>query len=103
MIPKLFKNPISTGVLTNLINFVPLNSPIKICATPQLTIHHNKKSLPYFSTIGPCITANAPQAPDIIPGLPPIKAVIKPNKNDAFKPIIGDTVANKLNAIASGI
>lgn len=90
-------------MLTNLINLVPLVKPIIIYIIPQLTIHHNKKSLSYFSTIGPYITANAPQAPEIIPGLPPMKAVIKPNKNDALRPIIGDTVANKLNAIASGI
>ena len=90
-------------MLTKRINLVPLKIPIKIYTTPHPTIHHNKKSLPYFSTIGPCITARAPQAPDIMPGLPPIKAVINPNKKDALRPIIGDTAANKLNAIASGI
>jgi hypothetical protein len=34
-------------------------------------------------------TANAPVAPEIIPGLPPIKAVINPTIKAAYKPTKG--------------
>jgi hypothetical protein len=44
----------------------------------------------------------APVAPEIIPGLPPIRAVIKPIINAEYKPIIGSTPATNEKAIASG-
>ena len=47
-------------------------------------------------------TANAPVAPDIIPGRPPITAVIKPTKKAAYSPDKGATPATKAKAIASG-
>ena len=47
-------------------------------------------------------TANAPVAPDIIPGRPPIKAVIKPTIKAAYNPDNGATPATKAKAIASG-
>jgi hypothetical protein len=47
-------------------------------------------------------TARAPVAPDIIPGLPPITAVINPIIKAAYKPERGVTPATKAKAIASG-
>ena len=41
-------------------------------------------------------------APEIIPGRPPIKAVIKPTIKAAYNPDNGATPATKANAIASG-
>jgi transcription elongation factor len=47
-------------------------------------------------------TAKAPVAPEIIPGRPPTKAVIKPTIKAAYKPDIGATPATNAKAIASG-
>ena len=47
-------------------------------------------------------TANAPVAPEIIPGLPPKIAVIKPTIKAAYKPTKGSTPATKAKATASG-
>ena len=47
-------------------------------------------------------TASAPVAPDIIPGLPPNKDVIKQTIIAAYKPVSGETCAINANAIASG-
>jgi hypothetical protein len=47
-------------------------------------------------------TAIAPVAPEIIPGRPPKRAVIKPMKNAEYKPIRGETPATNAKAIASG-
>ena len=47
-------------------------------------------------------TANAPVAPEIIPGRPPMTAVIKPTINAAYRPTKGSTPATKAKATASG-
>ena len=47
-------------------------------------------------------TAKAPVAPEIIPGLPPNTAVIKPTIKAAQSPDKGATPATKAKAIASG-
>ena len=47
-------------------------------------------------------TASAPVAPDIIPGLPPKTAVIKPTIKAAYNPDKGATPATNAKAIASG-
>ena len=48
------------------------------------------------------ITASAPVAPEIIPGLPPIMAVIKQTMNAAYRPMMGVTPAIIAKATASG-
>ncbi len=48
-------------------------------------------------------TANAPVAPEIIPGLPPKTAVIKPTINAAYSPVNGLSPAISAKATASGI
>ncbi len=48
------------------------------------------------------ITATAPVAPDIIPGLPPKIEVIKANTKAAYNPVKGENPGIKANAMASG-
>jgi len=48
-------------------------------------------------------TAIAPAAPLIIPGVPPITAVMNPMKNVAYSPTKGYTLATKEKATLSGI
>jgi len=55
-----------------------------------------------MATSGAKITATAPVAPEIIPGLPPITAVISPIMNAAYKPTLGSTPVTNEKAIASG-
>ena len=50
---------------------------------PINTTVANKYSTPCEETKATITTANAPVAPEIIPGRPPIKAVIKPTINAA--------------------
>ena len=47
-------------------------------------------------------TAVAPVAPEIIPGLPPKRAVTIPIIKAPYNPTIGDKPATKANATASG-
>ena len=47
-------------------------------------------------------TAMAPAAPEIMPSLPPITAVMNPRKNVEYKPTKGGTPATKENATDSG-
>ena len=44
----------------------------------------------------------APAAPEIMPSLPPITAVMNPRKNVEYKPTRGGTPATKENATDSG-
>ena len=48
------------------------------------------------------ITATAPVAPDIIPGLPPKIEVIKASTKAAYKPVKGENPGIKAKAMASG-
>ena len=55
------------------------------------------------SNINPTkITAIAPVAPEIIPGLPPKTDVTNPITNAAYNPVNGENPAIIANAIASG-
>ena len=48
------------------------------------------------------ITATAPVAPDIMPGLPPKMEVTNANIKAAYKPVSGEKPGIKAKAIASG-
>ena len=69
--------------------------PIKITV-------ENKYCGPWSATKETITTANAPVAPEIMPGLPPTIAVIKPMIKAAYNPESGVTPATKAKAIASG-
>ena len=62
----------------------------------------NKYSTPCEETKATITTANAPVAPEIIPGLPPIKAVINPTIKAAYRPTKGWTPATNEKDTASG-
>jgi hypothetical protein len=97
-----FTNPNITGWGTMRINFPKRNTPAKICRIPIRTTVANKYWAPWSTTKETMTTANAPVAPEIIPGLPPITAVINPTIKAAYNPDKGVTPATKANAIASG-
>ena len=58
---------------------------------------------PYVFTSVTINTAVAAVAADIIPGRPPVNALITAIENDAYSPTFGSTPAIIENAIASGI
>ena len=75
--------PSITGSGTILINFPSLRIPAINCRIPIKITVANKYSVPWSITRATITTANAPVAPEIIPGRPPTKAVIKPTINAA--------------------
>ena len=95
-------NPNMTGWGTIRMNFPSRNTPAKICNTPMSTTVANKYWAPWSATKDTITTANAPVAPEIIPGRPPMIAVINPTIKAAYNPDRGDTPATKAKAIASG-
>ncbi len=97
-----FTNPNITGSGTIRINLPNRNTPARICRMPINTTVANKYSTPCCATNATITTANAPVAPEIIPGRPPIAAVISPTRNAAYKPTKGSTPATKAKATASG-
>ena len=97
-----FTNPNITGWGTMRMNFPNLKTPAKICKIPIKTTVANKYWAPWSTTKETITTANAPVAPEIIPGLPPMTAVINPTIKAAYRPDKGVTPATKANAIASG-
>ena len=64
-------------------NFPSLDIPAINCKAPIKTTVANRYSAPWSITNDTMTTANAPVAPEIIPGRPPIKAVIIPTINAA--------------------
>ena len=84
------------------INFPKRKTPANICKIPIKTTVANKYWAPWSNTKETITTANAPVAPEIMPGLPPKIAVINPTIKAAYKPDKGVTPATKANAIASG-
>ena len=62
----------------------------------------NKYWTPCSDTNDTITTANAPVAPEIIPGLPPKIAVTNPTIKAAYNPESGVTPATNAKAIASG-
>ena len=99
---KPFTNPSITGCGTILINFPNFKNPAPSCSKPIKTTLANKYSTPWLATSETITTANAPVAPEIIPGLPPKTAVIIPTINAAYNPTNGATPATNAKAIASG-
>ena len=98
-----FKNPISTVSGISLIRLAPFNRPITTCKKPATIIMANINSSPSSNTTFFYTTASAAVAPEIIPGLPPNRDVITPSTTTAFNPEIGETLAIRLIAMASGI
>ena len=76
-------NPSITGCGTMRINLPQRKKPAINCKTPIKTTVAKRYSTPCWLTSETITTASAPVAPEIIPGRPPIKAVIKPTKNAA--------------------
>ena len=101
-IAKPFTKPSITGWGTILINFPNLKIPARNCKIPISITVANKYWTPCSDTNETITTANAPVAPEIIPGLPPKIAVTNPTIKAAYKPERGATPATKANAIASG-
>ncbi len=62
----------------------------------------NKYSTPCCTTNATITTANAPAAPEIMPGRPPIIEVIKQIIKAAYSPVSGETCAINAKAMASG-
>ena len=78
------------------------NTPANICNKPDNSTAANKYCTPCKATKPTITTAVAPVAPEIMPGLPPTTAVIKPIIKAAYKPIMGSSPATKAKATASG-
>ncbi len=83
-------------------NLPNLRIPARIWKTPIKTTAANKYSTPCCATRLTITTARAPVAPEIIPGRPPIKAVINPTIKAAYSPTNGWTPATNAKATASG-
>ena len=94
--------PSITGCGTMRINLPSLNTPALIWSMPISTTVANKYSTPWSATSATITTASAPVAPEIIPGRPPMHAVIKPTIKAVYKPTKGSTPATKAKATASG-
>ena len=94
--------PNITGCGTSLINFPSFKTPTNICINPIRTTAANRYSTPCETTKATITTAIAPVAPEIIPGLPPRIAVIKPMIKAVYKPTNGLTPAINEKATASG-
>ena len=71
--------------------------------SPVRTVAANKYCNPCSFTRVTISRAIAPVAADIIPGRPPVKAMITAIENEAYKPTLGSTPAMIENAMASGI
>ena len=56
---------------------------------PISTTVANRYSTPCAATSATITTASAPVAPEIMPGRPPISAVISPTMNAAYSPTSG--------------
>ena len=82
-IARPFTKPSITGCGTSRINLPHCMTPANIWIRPIRTTVTNRYSTPCCATKATMTTANAPVAPEIIPGRPPINAVIKPTKNAA--------------------
>ena len=76
-IAKPFTKPNITGYGTIRINLPSLNRAKMVCKIPINTTVAKRNSTPCSTTRATITTANAPVAPEIIPGLPPNTAVIR--------------------------
>ena len=83
-------------------NFPSRNKPAAIWINPIRTTVAKRYWTPCSATRETITTANAPVAPEIMPGRPPINAVIRPTMKAAYRPTSGWTPATKANATASG-
>ena len=80
---KPFTNPSITAWGTRRMNFPSLKIPAPIWMIPISTTVAKRYSTPCSATKATITTAKAPVAPEIIPGLPPNRAVIKPTMKAA--------------------
>lgn len=103
IIARPFTNPSITVWGISLMSFPNFRTPKSIWKIPIKTTVAKRYSIPCCATKETIMTASAPVAPEIIPGLPPNNAVIKPTINAAYNPTKGCTPATKAKAIASGI
>ena len=94
--------PSITGCGTMRMNLPSLNKPALICRIPISTTVANRYSTPWSATSVTITTASAPVAPEIMPGRPPMQAVIRPTMKAAYRPTSGSTPATKAKATASG-
>ena len=101
-IARPFTKPSITGCGTSRMNLPHCMTPAKIWISPMSTTVANRYSTPCCATKATITTAKAPVAPEIIPGRPPINAVIRPTRNAAYSPTNGFTPATKAKATASG-
>ena len=97
-----FTKPSITGCGTMRMNLPHLSTPAIICKTPIRTTVANRYSAPCVMTSETITTARAPVAPDIMPGLPPMTAVISPTIKAAYNPASGASPATNAKATASG-
>ena len=78
-----FTKPSITGCGTSRMNLPHRIIPAKIWIRPINTTVANRYSTPCCDTKATITTAKAPVAPEIMPGRPPINAVINPTRNAA--------------------
>ncbi len=83
-------------------NLPSLSAPAVIWISPMSTTAANRYSTPCCATSATITTASAPVAPEIIPGRPPIREVMSPTMQAAYKPTNGCTPAISAKATASG-
>ena len=96
-------NPVTTERDTNRISSPSRIQPAIICRTPVRTVAANKYSRPCSLTNVTISSAMAPVAAEIMPGRPPVNAMMTAMENEAYSPTFGSTPAMMEKAIASGI
>ena len=70
--------PSMTGYGTSRMNLPSRNRPARIWNSPASSTAANRYSTPWVVTSETITTAIAPVAPEIMPGRPPMTAVIRP-------------------------
>ena len=95
--------PVMTERDTNCMTRSSRSSPATIWKTPIRIVAANRYSMPCSRTKGPTSTATAAVAAEIMPGLPPISAIVIAIATDANRPTRGSTPAMIEKPIASGI
>ena len=101
-IARPFTKPSMTGCGIMRINLPQRSAPATSCKMPINITVANRYCTPCCITRETITTANAPVAPEIMPGRPPRTAVTSPTIKAAYKPTNGATPATKAKAIASG-
>ena len=82
-IASAFTKPVTTERETKRINAPRRTQPAMTCSTPVSTVAASRYSRPWFFTSVTISSAMAPVAAEIMPGRPPVKAMMVAIENEA--------------------